>query len=395
MPEDKENDTSDNDSDVEEESLDIDEIEAAEKYLSKPSVHISLDKVPGITPKFAKTLMKIGVNLKMLASMEPKKLASRVKRMGGSGIKEATATKLITNAKKVIGETTKSALEIKLLNDLMDEERNTITTGSEDLDRLISRSNRGYRLDSTYELFGPGAAGKTELAMQAVVNIFLPSDKGGLIRDGFIPQALIINTEAGKSISRLFDMAQYLGISEKIIDKNVFVRDCASSEEQESAALQEYQKMATGERNYVLVIVDSLVHNFRLDYSDSLSNLAPRQRALNRHIKILKDIIEISRTPDGLPGILICTNQIMHRPIMFGDPMTHIGGNVVAHNLDIRLKITPKGSGNLRKSKLVDSSDLPAGEALFTINNRGICGADGFSSGMLKLGLTKEPETAK
>lgn len=344
---------------------------------------IELSNIPGITKQYENKLKNAGIyNPRDLASIEPKKLVGELKSKGLGGIGIKTAEKLIKNARETCGDLSQTGLEIMKIYEKVMDLKNTITTGSEDLDRLVS--GKGWLLDTTVEIYGPGGSGKSELAYQTAVNVFLPAEKGGLVRKDFVPQVLIIDTEGviTKSIIRLPTMCKELGLDYEFVLKNITIQRCKSSAQQESAAIQEHGKMITGEANYVLVIVDSLVQNFRVDYSEDLSKLPLRQKAINRHIKVLKDITALSRTPDDLPGILICCNQIQHKPAMFGDPMDNIGGNVVKHNLDIRIKLTKKGP-TLRKAKQVDSSFMPEGEALFMIKTSGIAGEDGISSAKL------------
>ena len=51
---------------------------------------------------------------------------------------------------------------------------------------------------------------------------------------------------------------------------------------------------------------------------------------------------------------------------MFGDPNKAVGGNIIGHFATTRLYIRKAAKG-ARKMKLVDSPDLPEGDALFRI----------------------------
>ena len=62
----------------------------------------------------------------------------------------------------------------------------------------------------------------------------------------------------------------------------------------------------------------------------------------------------------------------MPRPdMMFGDPTTHVGGNIVAHASTFRLYLR-KSKANTRIARLIDSPNLPEGEAVFTLTENGI-----------------------
>ena len=66
------------------------------------------------------------------------------------------------------------------------------------------------------------------------------------------------------------------------------------------------------------------------------------------------------------------TNQVQSKPdVFFGDPTEAAGGNIVAHNSTYRLYLR-RGKKGSRVAKMVDSPNLPEGEAVFMIDEKGI-----------------------
>ena len=66
------------------------------------------------------------------------------------------------------------------------------------------------------------------------------------------------------------------------------------------------------------------------------------------------------------------TNQVMAKPdVFFGDPTEAIGGNIVGHNSTFRIYLR-RGKKDTRVAKLIDSPNLPNGEAVFMIDTGGI-----------------------
>jgi len=66
------------------------------------------------------------------------------------------------------------------------------------------------------------------------------------------------------------------------------------------------------------------------------------------------------------------TNQVMARPDMFfGDPTTAIGGHIVGHASTFRIYLR-KGKKGSRVAKLIDSPNLPEGEASFYVETSGL-----------------------
>ena len=94
--------------------------------------------------------------------------------------------------------------------------------------------------------------------------------------------------------------------------------------------------------------------------------LAGRQQKLNRHLHDLFKLV------DELNAVAIVTNQVMSNPgVFFGDPTKPIGGNIVGHSATFRLYLRKSKAGK-RIARLVDSPNLPEGEATFMVETAGI-----------------------
>ena len=94
--------------------------------------------------------------------------------------------------------------------------------------------------------------------------------------------------------------------------------------------------------------------------------LAERQQLLNRH---MHDLLDFSTVHNALIAV---TNQVSAKPdAFFGDPTRPIGGHIVGHTATFRLYLR-KGKAGKRIARLVDSPNLPEGEAVFMITEDGI-----------------------
>ena len=114
-----------------------------------------------------------------------------------------------------------------------------------------------------------------------------------------------------------------------------------------------------------LVIVDSLTSHFRAEYVGR-GMLADRQQKLNKHLKELKQLSDVNN------ALVLVTNQVHSRPdAMWGDPTKPIGGHIVGHASTFRLYLR-KSKGGRRIARLIDSPNLPEGEAVFTVTAEGI-----------------------
>jgi len=75
---------------------------------------------------------------------------------------------------------------------------------------------------------------------------------------------------------------------------------------------------------------------------------------------------------DDHNAVGLVTNQVMSNPaILFGDPTKPIGGNIVGHTATFRLYLR-KSKGGKRVARLVDSPNLPEGEAPFMVEQAGL-----------------------
>jgi DNA repair protein RadA len=114
-----------------------------------------------------------------------------------------------------------------------------------------------------------------------------------------------------------------------------------------------------------MVIVDSLTSHFRAEYVGR-GMLADRQQKLNKHLKELKQLSDVNN------ALVLVTNQVMSNPgTMWGDPTKAIGGHIVGHASTFRLYLR-KSKGGRRIARLIDSPNLPEGEAVFTVTAEGI-----------------------
>ncbi|MFW6196507.1 MAG: DNA repair and recombination protein RadA, partial [Thermoplasmatota archaeon] len=119
------------------------------------------------------------------------------------------------------------------------------------------------------------------------------------------------------------------------------------------------------DRNVKLLVVDSLTAHFRAEYVGR-GALAERQQTLNKHLhKLLK-------FADRNNAAIVVTNQVTANPDQFfGDPTKPIGGHIVGHTATFRVYLR-KSKGDKRIARLVDSPNMPEGEAVFRVEEKGV-----------------------
>jgi len=343
--------------DVEDETEEADDYEKFEEEASDEAEEIDIGSsdsvadievtdLPGVGPAIGKRLAESGYkNVEAIAVASPNELAA------AGAIGETTATKIIKAAREMLDIGFETA-------DLLLERRKVagrISTGSKALDELFGG---GLETQSITEMYGSFRSGKTQMAHQLSVMIQRPPEEGGLSAT-----AIYVDTEGTFRPERLVDMAEALGMDPAKVLKNVVWARAYNSDHQ-ILLCDQAMEMAP-EKNAKLLVVDSVTSHFRAEYTGR-GTLAARQQKLNKHLHHLQRGAEINNMA------VYITNQVMSRPdAFFGDPTAPVGGHVLAHVPQTRCYLR-KSKGERRICRLVDSPNLPEGEAVFTVMKEGI-----------------------
>ncbi|MEM3876075.1 MAG: DNA repair and recombination protein RadA, partial [Candidatus Micrarchaeaceae archaeon] len=286
--------------------------------MAKEKAVKEIEDLPGIGETTAAKLRSSNIDsLEKIAVLSPHELSEV------SGIS-------VENAKKAIQVARESTtIEYETGESFYEKRKNIgkISTGSKDLNEMIGG---GVETNGITEAYGKFSSGKTQLGFQLAVNVQLPVNKGGL--EGNV---LFIDTEGTFRPERIKSISDAVNLdSNKVLENIIYVR--AKSTEQQILTLERADKLIQ-EKNIKLIIIDSLTSLFRSEFIGR-GALGERQQKLNQHVHRLQTLA------DKYSLAVYVTNQVMDNPgILFGDPTTPIGGNVLAHAATTRLY--------LRKSK--------------------------------------------
>ncbi len=308
---------------------------------------IALEDLPGIGQTTADKLRESGyTDLMELAVASPGDVAEAAE------IGVAIAQKIIGEARRKadVGgfESGTQLLERR-------KKLGRITTSTKALDELLGG---GVETQAITEFSGEFGTGKTQIAHQIAVDVQLPAAQGGLGGD-----VVYIDTESTFRPERIVDMAKGAGLDPAATLERIHVARAFNSNHQ-MLLVAKAQELAR-ERPIRLLVVDSLTAHFRSEYMGR-GELAPRQQHLNRHLH------ELLRFADTYNASIVVTNQVSARPdILFGDPTRPIGGNIVAHAATYRVYLR-KSKPPRRIARLIDSPNLPEGEAVFSLTTEGI-----------------------
>ena len=315
-----------------------------------------LEDLPGVGPATAEKLREAGFN-----SVEAIAVASPGELVAAAEVGEATAAKIIAGAREAadVGgfETGDRILERR-------KHVGKVTTSCKSFNELLGG---GMETQSIVELYGEFGCGKTQVAHQLAINVQLPTEMGGL--NG---SAIIIDTENTFRPERIEQMVNGLGLDD-VPDAQEFLNNIhiarAHTSDHQMLLIDNSRELAnelkTSDKPVKLFIIDSLTAHFRAEYAGR-GTLATRQQKLNRHMHELFKLI------DEHNAVGLVTNQVMSNPaVFFGDPTKPIGGNIVGHTATFRLYLR-KSKGGKRIARLVDSPNLPEGEAPFMVEEAGL-----------------------
>ena len=308
---------------------------------SKPKALVDL---PGVGPATVEKLEAVGYSdLMSVAVATPGEI------IDATGMTEAAAKKLIASARASLEMGFESGEEILRKR----EQVIRISTGSKSFDALMEG---GFESAAITECFGEFGSGKTQIGHVLTINC-IKQYPGSTV--------VYIDTENTFRPERIEQLAKGAGIEPSEVLKRIKVAKAYNSDHQSLLAEKVEDLIKKQGLDVKLVIVDSLTAHFRAEFIGR-GALADRQQRINRHMRELAKLAQTNNV------CVYVTNQVMARPDMFfGDPTQAIGGHIVGHASTFRIYLR-KGKKGSRVAKLVDSPNLPEGEASFFVESSGI-----------------------
>ncbi|MDP7081146.1 MAG: DNA repair and recombination protein RadA [Candidatus Undinarchaeales archaeon] len=308
----------------------------------------TIEELPGIGPKTAEKLREVGyIDVLAIAA------ASSNELMAAADMGESLAMKVIAAAQQVLDIGFETGL------DVLEKRKKVVkvTTMSTQVDELLGG---GVQSQAITEVHGPFGSGKSQIAFQIAVSAQLPVEKGGL--DGHVA---FIDTENTFRPERIMGIAEALGLDPEEVLGRIHIARAFNSDHQMFMADKVEELINKDEIPIKIIIVDSLTAHFRAEYAGR-GKLAERQQKLNRLLHNLQRMADIHNL------VVFVTNQVMSKPdVFFGPTLEAIGGNIVGHAATYRLFLR-RGKGGKRVARLIDSPDLPEGEAIYSLTSEGV-----------------------
>jgi len=306
------------------------------------------------------------------------------------GIGRAKASAVMRIAKSISGAVSFERLDVlmKTKNEWK-ADRVRWSTGTRAFDLMFGG---GIMLGDTYDFYGQGGVGKSQMAMQCLVQMFKRKEEGGLVTDDFIPEAWVLDTEdtfdkfvADNKIpddgsvdsdkitykllmSRLESLCESRNVDFNLVISHIWVstaRDTEGQLDEVNNALT----MMVEHPNVRLVVIDSLMKLFRAEEEQGMATKAGRSQ---RVATFMSKIVQIKSITNAA---VIGTNQVYSKldsSSAFGPEFsdTEPGGGSIHHNLNQRIHMF-KFRG-VRYAKLEDSVGLPEIKVRYNVNEDGV-----------------------
>jgi len=223
-----------------------------------------------------------------------------------------------------------------------------ISTGCASIDGLLGG---GFERGAVTQLYGPPAAGKTNLALAAATAIATRGEK-----------SLYIDTE-GVSVDRFEQLAAANADEDQSVEAvagRVIISDALDFQEQEEA-VRDAEAFA---EQVELIVLDSATGFYRLerDSDDGGETLRTVARQLTH-------LLSLARKHDIA---VVATNQVFTDPDSDSDRVKPLGGNTLTHWSGAVLRVE-RFRGGVRRATLEKHRSKPAGEtARFKITGDGL-----------------------
>ncbi|MFQ3320468.1 MAG: DNA repair protein RadB [Natronomonas sp.] len=226
-----------------------------------------------------------------------------------------------------------------------------IPTGCETVDELLGG---GFEREAVTQLYGPPAAGKTNLALSAAIEV---AAAGGT--------ALYIDTE-GLSIDRFEQLAIAKADGDDIDDiaSRVIITDALNFAEQQEAV----RDAADLAERADLIVLDSATGFYRLERDDDDAGETLRTVA-----KQVTHLLSLARRHDLA---VVITNQVYADPESDSSRPRPLGGHTLTHWSGVVVRIERFRAGNRRATLEKHRSKAAGGTARFRITETGLEGVE-------------------
>ncbi|KAB1198399.1 MULTISPECIES: DNA repair and recombination protein RadB [Haloferax] len=224
-----------------------------------------------------------------------------------------------------------------------------VSTGCASLDDLL---DGGFERGTVTQVYGPPAAGKTNVALSAAVHV---AAAGGTV--------VYIDTE-GLSVDRFQQLAEAVAPADvETVTSRLMISEAYDFEDQEEAVRDAAEFVDRAD----LIVLDSATGFYRLERTAE----GDGGESLRRVARQVTHLLSLARKHDLA---VLLTNQVYSDPE--SDRTRALGGHTLEHWTGTVVRLDRFRGGN-RRATLEKHRAKPAGEtATFKITDRGLAGTD-------------------
>eukprot|EP00347_Sterkiella_histriomuscorum_P018865 403343876 len=241
----------------------------------------------------------------------------------------------------------------------------------------------GFLSKRLYEIYGESGSGKTQLAIQLMLNSILPLKNGGLGgKSLFVITGKHLNEKRFNEMKEYF-LIEHQGLThENAVKDNIIMNYCKTIEEYNKVFLNLVSRIQ--QENVKLVIIDN-IHNVCDNFikSEGSIDFLERSRFIQKHSKLLKKLAyQYDLTIILMNNVVADVSQDNSSKGFFdgksrGQSITPSLGLQWTNCINERIHLKKKGTNadNIRRTIVIDkSSYMRKSELDFEIINNGIRG---------------------
>ncbi|KAI9444286.1 Rad51-domain-containing protein [Lactarius indigo] len=235
--------------------------------------------------------------------------------------------------------------------------------------RVLAISTGSKSVDVMLGVYGEYRTGKTQLAHTMSVVAQLPPELGGASG-----KVAYIDTEGTFRPDRIKSIADRFGVNGDMALENILYARAYNSEHQMELINECSQRFAE-DKDFRLIIVDSIMALFRVDFSGRGELSERQQKFLSKLSKLSEEFNASVFYAYNIP----LTGSLPHScaadpgatmTFVAGGALKPIGGHILSHASATRIFLR-KGRAEERVAKLVDSPDRPESEASYKLDEGG------------------------
>ncbi|KAI6014029.1 Rad51-domain-containing protein [Pisolithus microcarpus] len=292
----------------------------------------------------------------------------------GQGMSEAKVEKIKEAAQKITGSSFATGVEVQ------DRRRRVlvISTGSKSVDSILGGGLMSQSITEGLCFLSLHRGLLTVKTLAALLEKYVQENNLVIETKERRSHTLIQKSQGTFRPDRIRAIADRFGVDGSMALENILYARAFNSEHQ-MELINECSMRFAEDKDFRLIIVDSIMALFRVDYSGR-GELSERQQKssstnANQDIQLAQMLSKLVKLAEEYNIAVLITNQVQADPgatmtFVAGGALKPVGGHILSHASATRIFLR-KGRAEERVAKLVDSPDRPESEASYKLDEGG------------------------